>query len=109
MTMTLNSKFFSTRWWEWYQYCEDDLGLCQSNIDAVAKLSGGDLSKALHHSDNELSFSIVRQSDVGYIPQNYFCQWKFEIDAKQDYQLSISRNFSPLREKLELNIIGETK
>ena len=71
----------SSRWWEWFDSCEDNLGLCQTNIDAITKLSGGSVIKALQ-DDKELSFSIMRQTDVGFIPQNYFCKWEVNIDSK---------------------------
>ena len=47
------------KWWEWFLECEDDLGLCSSNIEAMTKMSGGDVITALDN-DNEISFSIIK-------------------------------------------------
>ena len=60
-------------------------------------------------NEEEVSFSIVRPSRVPEIPENYYCQWEIKIDQESDYQLSIKRDFFPVLEQLELNIIGENK
>ena len=44
-------------------------------------MSGGDVITALDN-DNEISFSIIKQTDSGYIPQNYFCKWTVDIDVE---------------------------
>lgn len=51
----------------------------------------------------------MRKSGVDFIPQNYFCKWEMSIDQGATYTLSIQRNFFPIQEQLELNIIGTDK
>ena len=96
------------RWWEWFQYCEDELDLCQSSADTIEKITGSDLSDALTNG-NEVSFAIAQNADSESIPRNYFCAWDVDINSKAEYQLSIKRSFYPIKELLELMIIGGSK
>ena len=95
------------RWWRWFESCEDALGLCKSSAGAQ-KFSGAD-AKTLLKDGNEITFSILRATEAGIIPRNYFCSWTLELEEAAEYQMSIKRNFSPIKEQLELNIIGEKK
>ena len=47
--------------------------------------------------------------DGGQIPRNYFCQWSLPISVANVYWLSIKRDQYPVRETIELNILGATK
>ena len=51
----------------------------------------------------------MKPSRIPEIPENYYCQWEIKIDQEAEYQLSIKRDFFPVLEQLELNIIGENK
>ena len=60
--------------------------MCQSNIGAITKISGGDVIEALDN-ENEISFTIMNNSEdgLGFIPANYFCRWEVKIDSQQEY------------------------
>ena len=48
--------------------------MCSSNLSAISKISDTSAAEALADG-SEVSFSIVRPSEVEFIPQNYFCGW----------------------------------
>ena len=72
------------RWWSYFEYCEDERGLCSTSADTVQKITGGDLSTALKDG-NTVGFSIAAASELGFIPQNYFCRWDVNINSKAEY------------------------
>ena len=96
------------RWWQWFQNCEDNLGLCETRTGETRAFTEQQVTEALNN-ENEVSFSIVRTDRISEIPTNYYCQWEVKIDKESEYQLSIKREFFPVLEQMELNIIGENK
>ena len=104
-----NFKFLNLiyRWWEWYADCNDPLSLCSTNAFTKARMAGDSLAAALE--DGELcNFSIqdLTPEDGNQIPRNYFCSWSVDIDINKVYYLSIKRDHYPVKETIELNIIG---
>lgn len=73
-------------------------------------MSGGSLSAALDQGE-KCNFAIkdTNPDDGSAIPRNYFCEWELEIDLLKVYYLSIKRDHYPVKETIELNIIGESK
>ena len=82
--------------------------MCSSNLAAISKISDNSAVNALADGA-EISFSIVRPAERNQIPKNYFCSWSILINPEEEYQLSIKRDFYPINEQLELNIIGDNK
>ena len=82
--------------------------MCETRTGKTRAFTTASVSDALK-DENEVSFSIVKPSIIPDIPQNYYCQWEIKIDTESEYQLSIKRDFFPVLEQLELNIIGENK
>lgn len=87
----------ASRWYRFFEYCEDTLGLCATNSGAIANLAGGDLREGLANGE-EVYFSIMRTVEQDIIPKNYFCKWEIDIELTYDYQMSIKRNFFPVKE-----------
>lgn len=103
-----NQSINGLRWWQWFEYCEDDLGFCTSNGKKYSELDEGSLKKQIDN-DQEVQFAIQRAAGYLNIPENYFCKWEITIDKASEYNLSIKRSFNPIKEQLELNIIGDNK
>mmetsp|Transcript_8691 Transcript_8691/g.10221 ORF Transcript_8691/g.10221 Transcript_8691/m.10221 type:complete len:108 (-) Transcript_8691:1333-1656(-) len=73
------------RWWQWFEYCEDTLGLCSSTNGSIRKINSQQMSASLANED-ELSFSMTRPlKGASKIPENYFCRWQIEINKKSQY------------------------
>ena len=98
------------RWWQWYGECTDTLGICNTNAEMQAKMSGGSLATALEQGE-VCNFEIKAPAieDGGQIPRNYYCEWSLDISIESVYYLSIKRDQYPVRETIELNILGATK
>lgn len=72
------------RWWQWFTQCDDRLGLCHTNIDALQTLSGKNVADTLMQGDKAL-FSIRKASEDMEIPPNYFCQWSLDLTKEEHY------------------------
>jgi len=82
--------------------------LCSQSGGTSLSPDRTNIQSALDNSE-EVSFSIKRSGDASVIPANYFCKWSIELKTSIEYQLSIRRNYFPVKEQIELNIIGEEK
>ena len=73
-------------WWQWFEYCDDTLGLCSSTNDqSIRKIGSKQMSSALDNQD-ELIFAMVRPlGGPETIPANYFCRWQVEIKKSSQY------------------------
>ena len=96
------------RWWQWFEYCEDDLGFCQSNGQVLADPTAGQLTRQIEN-DQDVTFTLARAEGYLNIPKNYFCKWDISINKNSEYNLQIKRDFYESKEQLELNIIGDNK
>lgn len=74
------------RWWQWFEYCDDTLGLCSSTNDqSIRKIGSKQMSSALENQD-ELIFAMLRPlGGPETIPANYFCRWQVEIKKSSQY------------------------
>ena len=78
-------------WFEFFQSCEDEYKLCNTNSGATPVLDGSNLKNGLFNG-GELNFSIMRidgQSIGNDIPRNYFCKWVIDLDVSARYSLAI--------------------
>lgn len=75
---------------------------------SVGNILGKDYKEALKDG-TEINFQIVQSQKQRVIPQNYFCRWDILVEKESTYQLSIQRNYYPILEQLELNIVGNKK
>ena len=67
------------RWWQWFEYCDDELGMCRTTSGSINQIDSASLTQKLNNQD-EVSFKIERTGGSSQIPENYFCRWNVEID-----------------------------
>ena len=83
--------------------------MCRSNSNTISKISGeGGLKEALSNGE-VVTFSIVKANNFNKIPENQFCEWSLLIDPELTYSLQIKRDFYPVREQIEVTMIGSDK
>ena len=96
------------RWWQWFEYCEDEYGFCKTNGKTHTSFAQGQLTKQIE-DEQDVVLTISRTEGYREIPENYFCKWNIPIDKEAEYNLQIRRDFYENKEQLELNIIGDNK